>query len=89
MYQGLYEELVTKLVSNEIEELDKDVFQIKKVSIDKEEASDILSKHIGKTIHHAFTLIKGDNAIETQIEIANKVILFLKDELKKKSLMMI
>ncbi len=83
MNQGLYEELVTKLINYKINELDKDVFQVKKTSIDKVEAAQLLSQHIGKTIKHAFTLIKGDDTVETQIEIANKIILFLKDELKK------
>ncbi|AOZ99072.1 DEAD/DEAH box helicase [Flavobacterium commune] len=83
MNQGLYEELVTKLISYKINELDKDKFQVKKTTIDKAEASQLLSQHIGKTIKHAFTLIKGEDAIETQIEISNKIILFLKEELKK------
>lgn len=83
MNQGLYEELVTKLINCKINELDKETFQVKKTSIDKSEASQILSQHIGKTIRHAFTLIKGEDVLETQIEIANKIILFLKEELKK------
>ncbi|KIO53879.1 DUF3427 domain-containing protein [Flavobacterium hibernum] len=83
MTQGLYEELVTKLINYKINELDKDTFQIKKSPIDKAEAAQILSQHMGETIKHAFTLIKGENIIETQIEIANKIILFLTEELKK------
>jgi len=83
MNQGLYEELVTKLINFKINELDKDTFQVKKSSIDKVEAAQILPQHIGKTIKHAFTLIKGEDILETQIEIANKIILFLKEELKK------
>lgn len=83
MNQGLYEELVTKLITFKLNELDKETFQVKTTSIDKAEAAQILSEHIGKTIRHAFTLIKGDNVLENQIEIANKIILFLKDELKK------
>lgn len=83
MNQGLYEELVTKLINYKINELDKDTFQVKKTSIDKVEAAQLLSQHIGKTIKHAFSLIKGDDIVETQIEIANKIILVLKEELKK------
>lgn len=83
MNQGLYEELVTKLINLKINELDKNIFQVKKTSIDKAEAAQLLSQHIGKTIRHAFTLMKGEDVIETQIEIANKIILFLKEELKK------
>ena len=83
MNQGLYEELVTKLINYKLNELDKDTFQVKKTPIDKAEAAQILSQHIGKTIRHAFTLIKGEDVLEAQIEIANKIILFLKEELKK------
>ena len=83
MNQGLYEELVTKLINIKINELDKEIFHVKKTSIDKAEAAQLLSQHIGKTIKHAFSLIKGEDIIETQIEIANKIILFLKEELKK------
>lgn len=83
MNQGLYEELVTKLITFKLNELDQETFQVKTTSIDKAEAAQILSEHIGKTIRHAFSLIKGDNVLENQIEIANKIILFLKDELKK------
>ncbi|MCL6461122.1 MAG: DUF3427 domain-containing protein [Flavobacterium micromati] len=83
MNQGLYEELITKLITFKLNELDKETFQIKTTAIDKAEAAQLLSEHIGKTIRHAFTLIKGDNILGNQIEIANKIILFLKDELKK------
>ncbi len=83
MNQGLYEELVTKLINFKLNELDKDTFQVKKTSIDKAEAAQLLSQHIGKTIKQAFNLIKGEDILETQIEIANKIILFLKEELKR------
>lgn len=83
MNQGLYEELVTKLITNKLDDLGKDNFQIKKISIDKAEAAHLLSQHIGKTIKQAFNLIKGEDILEIQIEIANKIILFLKQELKK------
>ena len=83
MNQGIYEELVTKVINYKLNELNKDTFQVKKTPIDKAEAAQILSQHIGKTIRHAFTLIKGEDVLETQIEIANKIILFLKEELKK------
>ena len=64
-------ELVTKLISFKLSELDKNTFQVKKTSIDKAEAAQLLSQHIGKTIKQAFNLIKGEDVIETQIEIAN------------------
>jgi superfamily II DNA or RNA helicase len=83
MNQGIYEELVTQLVSQQLENIDKDVFFINKSVLDKEEASSILSKHLAKTIKSALNYVRGENQIESQIEIANKIILFLKDELKK------
>ncbi|MGK0412016.1 MAG: superfamily II DNA or RNA helicase [Polaribacter sp.] len=83
MNQGIYEELITQLVSEKLKELDKDKFFLKKSLIDKEEASNILSKHLSKTLKHAFEIIKGENKIEQQIQIANKIIRLLKEELNK------
>jgi superfamily II DNA or RNA helicase len=83
MNQGIYEELVTQLVERKLDALDKNLFFIKETTIDKEEAASILSLHLSSSIKHAFTLIKGDNQLELQIEIANKIIRFLKEELKK------
>jgi superfamily II DNA or RNA helicase len=82
MNQGIYEELVTQLVAKKIEELEHNKFYIKKSIIDKEEASIILAQHISKTVKHALTLVKGENALEIQINIANKIVRFLKEELQ-------
>ena len=81
MNQGIYEELITQLVSENLDKLDKNKFYLKKSVLDKEEASSVLSKHLAKTLKHAFQLIKGK--AELQIEIANKIIKLLKDELNK------
>ena len=83
MNQGIYEELITRLVTQKIVELERDKYYINKTPLDKVEASNILSIHLSKTIKHALEYIKGDQQIEHQIEIANKIILFLKEELKK------
>jgi len=85
MNQGLYEELVTKLINYKINELDKDTFQIKKTSIDKAEASQLLSQHIGKVIKYALENLpkqKEIDLIDNQIKISNKIIQLLRDELK-------
>ena len=82
MNQGIYEELVTQLISTKLNELDKDNFIYKLSNLDKAEAATFLSKHIAATIHKALNLINGEYAIEQQINIANKIILFLKEELK-------
>jgi len=85
MNQGIYEELITKLVAFKINELDKKYFQVKTTSIDKSEASLVLSQHLSRTMKHAFELIKGEEIeiLQKQIEISNKIIQFLKEELQK------
>jgi len=83
MNQGIYEELVTQLVSRKLNQLDTTAFYIKKCAIDKEEAATILSQHLAKTIKLAFAAIKGENVLELQIDIANKIITYLKSELHK------
>lgn len=83
MIEGIYEELVTQLVEQQLNEIDRSSFFIYKSKLDKEEAASYLSKHLALTIKNALKYVKGDNPIEIQIEIANKIILFLKEELKK------
>lgn len=85
MIQGIYEELVTKIVSRQIESLDKESYFIKEANIDREEAATILSLHLSKTIKLALNLIKGEHQIETQIEIANNIIKFLKEVMGNES----
>lgn len=82
MNQGIYEELITQLVSKKLKSLDNEKFYLKKSIVDKEEASSILSKHLSQTLKQAFDII-GKNNVDEQIKIANKIIILLKDELNK------
>ncbi len=85
MNEGIYEELVTQLVAQKLLSIDKNAFFIGKSVLDKAEASSVLAKHLAQTIKKALNYVKHDKAesqIDTQIAIANKIILFLKDELK-------
>lgn len=81
MNQGIYEELITQLVSRKINNLNRDVFYINTTSIDKAEASKLLAQHLYRTVKNALSLIKSERQIEEQIHIANKIILLLKEEL--------
>jgi len=83
MNQGIYEALVTKLISSKLNELERNNYYIKEIAIDKAEASSILSQHLSKTIQQAFSIVSGENQVEHQIEIANKIIRVLKEELNK------
>jgi superfamily II DNA or RNA helicase len=87
MQTGIYEELVTKLVKQRIDRLPDDQYYINRVKLDKEEAAIILARHLSQTIKTALSFVKGDgdstSKIEQQIDIANKIIHFLKDELNQ------
>lgn len=78
---GIYEQLITKLVTSKINDLDKDKFYIKKNEIDKNEAARLFSQYLTEIIKFALNLITGDDSIEKQIELSNKIIFLLKKEL--------
>lgn len=81
MIEGIYEQLITKLVASKLEDIDGNQFYIKESTIDKEEAAQVLSKHLNSTIGYALSLIKGEHVIDNQIKIANRIIQVLKDEI--------
>jgi superfamily II DNA or RNA helicase len=83
MNQGIYEELVTKLIASKLNEVDREKFDFRTAKIDKEEAAQIFANHLAKTIRYALNFVKGEEIIERQIEIANKIVIFLKEELHK------
>lgn len=78
---GIYEQLITKLVSSKLNELDKEKFYIKQNEIDKNEAARLFSHYLSEVIRFALNLISGDDSIEKQIELSNKIIFLLKKEL--------
>ncbi|KJD35153.1 restriction endonuclease subunit R [Tamlana sedimentorum] len=81
MNQGIYEALITQLINEKLNLLDDEKFYIKKNKIDKEEASRVLSTHLAIAFNNAFQLIKGKP--ELQIEISNKILKLLKEEINK------
>lgn len=83
MIQGIYEELVTQMVSQNIARLDRNLFYVNTSVLDKEEAAAVLAKHLSQTIKTALNYVKGENQLEQQIAIANKIILVLKEELNR------
>ena len=82
MTDGIYEQLITTLVSTKLNELNRDKFYIKQNEIDKGEAARILSHHLLEIIRFALGLITGDDALERQINLSNRIIHLLKSELK-------
>jgi HKD family nuclease len=79
--QGLYEQLVSKLISSKLNDLDRNAFYIKETAIDKSEAAGILSQYLCNVIRIALNLISGDESVEKQIELSNKIISLLRNEL--------
>ncbi|MCK9398845.1 MAG: DUF3427 domain-containing protein [Bacteroidales bacterium] len=80
--QGLYEQLINKLISSKLNDLDRNTFYIKESAIDKNEASRVLSQYLVEVIRFALNLISGEDSIEKQIELSNKIIFLLRTELK-------
>jgi len=80
---GLYEQLINKLVSSKLNELDRSIFFIKESPIDKSEASRVLSQYLIEVIRLALNLITGDDSLEKQIELSNNIIKLLRDELNE------
>ncbi len=80
--QGLYEELINKLIAFKINELDRNAFYIKETPIDKSQAGRILSQYLSRVIKFALDSISGDENIEKQIALSNKIIFLLRSELK-------
>lgn len=80
--QGLYEQLVNKLILSKLNNLDKNTFYIKESPIDKKEASKVLSQYLTDVIQFALNLITGDDSLEKQIKLSNKIIHLISTELK-------
>jgi superfamily II DNA or RNA helicase len=79
--EGIYEQLITKIVSSKLQELPLDTFYVSSVALDKAEASRYLSQYLSETINFALNSIKGDGDILKKIEISNKIVQVLIREL--------
>src|SRR6478752_2142844 len=80
--EGLYEQLINRLVASKLQLLNKSEFYIKEIQIDKTEASRILSNYLTEVIQYALANNTGDNSIEAQINLSNKIILLVQDQLQ-------
>ncbi|MCE7069055.1 DUF3427 domain-containing protein [Dyadobacter sp. CY327] len=81
MQQGLYENLITKLIASKISSLDKQQFFVKETPVEKSEVARVLSHHVSRLLNYGLSLISGDDSIEHQIELSNKIIRVLRTEL--------
>jgi superfamily II DNA or RNA helicase len=81
MKEGIYEQLVTTLIRSRIDKLNTNDFFIREKKIDKSEAADIITLHLSQLIRFTLSLIKDEDSITKQIQIANRVIEYLNTEL--------
>ncbi len=81
---GLYEQLINKLISSKLEALDEQKFFIKQTPLDKEEAAKYLGRYLSSVIQYALSSLPKENGLEKQIELCNKIIYLIRDEIKDK-----
>src|ERR1700749_4541083 len=80
---GIYEQLINKLIANQLDSLSGINFFVKSSALDKEEASRYLSSYLSETIRFALNEVKDENKTLRQIELSNKIIQLLISELPK------
>ncbi len=80
-HTGLYEQLITKLVSSKLNEVDRNTYFIKETPIDKSEAARFLARYLAEVIHQALNLVTGEDSVHKQITLSNSIILLLRDQL--------
>ncbi|WP_207426657.1 phospholipase D-like domain-containing protein [Pedobacter sp. SYSU D00535] len=80
---GLYEQLINKLFYNKLQTISDEEFFVKTTVLDKEEAARYLSQYLSETIRFALSELKGDDSLLKQVELSNKIIQVLIDELPK------
>lgn len=81
LHDGIYEQLINRLIADKLRQLGTDEFHIAQQPVDKAEAARFLSQYLSNVIRYALGLVSGENAIQQQIDLSNKIILLLKDEL--------
>lgn len=78
---GFYESVINKLIDEEIHKLNQKKYYIDKKQIDEAEGSSILSKYMSIVIKKSLIKISSKDKINKQIDMCNKIISFLIDEL--------
>ena len=82
MNEGLYEALITELIGGKLQQLDHQSYQVETTTLDKAEAAAFLSQHLAHVIRYALQSIKGEHQLTNQIQLANKIIQLLEEELQ-------
>lgn len=80
---GFYESVINKLIDDQLKtiQLKKQVY-IDKKDIDMEEGSSVLSKYMSTVLNKSLNRISGEDKLNKQINISNKIINLLIEELQ-------
>ncbi|MBU4109747.1 DUF3427 domain-containing protein, partial [bacterium] len=79
---GIYEQLINSLVLKKLAAFPSNQFYIKTTKIQKSEAATVLTQYLTQILKFAFNLIGGENSVEQQITLTNKIIVLLQQELE-------
>lgn len=81
--QGFYESVINKLIDDQIKTIQsKNQVYIDKKDIDTEEGSSVLSKYMSSVLIKSLNRISGEDKLNKQIDICNKIINLLIDEVQ-------
>nr|WP_312576970.1 restriction endonuclease PLD domain-containing protein [Sedimentibacter sp.] len=87
LHNGFYESVINKLINEEIiKKYDKNDKYIDKKAIDKEEGNSVLSKYMSIVINKSLQRIKGEDKLYRQVELCNKIVNLMIEELKSNDL---
>ena len=70
--QGLYEQLINKLVLSKLKDLDKNSFYIKETQIDKNEAARVLSQYLVEVIDLLLVLFLEKIVLKNKLSFQTK-----------------
>ena len=79
--EGIYEQIISNVLSNEISKLNSESYFVKDSYLDKAESSGYLSKYLVDVVSSALSSFTGDDSLEKQVAFANKIIRNINNEL--------
>jgi superfamily II DNA or RNA helicase len=87
MIEGVYEQLINQLISDEIDSLPHDQYYVEYVPLKRKDAALFLAQYFSKILQTTFGLLKEDkDSASNQIELANKLIQLLSSEIKNQGI---
>lgn len=87
MIEGVYEQLINQLISDEIDSLPHDQYYVEYVPLKRKDAALFLAQYFSKILQTTLGLLKENNdSAFNQIELANKLIQLLSSEIKNQGI---